>query len=179
MNNVAKTIEAVLFAEAREFSIKELAKLLSTDQEVILEALNELKEKLTDHGLVLIQNGDDVSLGTAPEVASVIEEIRKDMVQKELSKAAAETLAVILYHPGISRPEIEFIRGVNASYSLRLLLIRGLIEQKQKEGDNRVSVFYPTTDVLMHFGITNPTELPDHEVLSSQLAILLTKQQSE
>ncbi len=176
MNKLAQTIEAILFAEAREFSLGELAKILKVEKPEVSAAIEELKAGLQQHGLTLIQNGDDVSLGTDPSISGVIEEIRKDMVQRELSKASAETLAVILYHPGISRSEIEFIRGVNASYSLRLLQMRGLIEQRQKEGDARVSVFYPTTDTLMHFGVSSATELPEHEVIAQQLTALLSKQ---
>lgn len=177
MNNLLKTIEGVLFAEAREFSVSELAKILNKEKDEINEALNLLSESLSGHGLILVKNGEYVSLGTDPEISKVIEEIRKDMVQKELTKATAETLAVIMYHPGISRPEIEFIRGVNANYSLRLLQMRGLIEQKTKEGDMRVSIFYPTTDSLMHFGVSSNKELPDYDVIREKMDISLSKQQ--
>lgn len=175
MSEHAKTIEAILFAEARPFTFLELTKLLGITKEAVEEAISELKNSLKEHGLVVVESEDQVSLGTHPHVSVVIEKIRKEMLQKELTKAAAETLAVILYHPGTSRAEIEFIRGVNASYSLRLLQIRGLIEQKQKEGE-RGSIFYPTTELLMHFGVANAKALPEYSKIREQLTVLLVKQ---
>ncbi len=176
MSNHTQTIEAILYSEAREFSVSELAKLLQASKEEIQTALTELKEKLKGHGLVLIQNNEEVALGTHPDAAKIIELLRKEMLSKELTKAAAETLAVILYHPGITRSEIEFIRGVNATYSIRLLQMRGLIEQKQKEGDARIVAYSPTSDALRHFGVQYNAELPDFTTLSEQLNQLLIKQ---
>ncbi|HSE56896.1 MAG TPA: SMC-Scp complex subunit ScpB [Candidatus Paceibacterota bacterium] len=173
MSDNAKTIEALLYAEAREFSIVELAKLLQISKEAVREALEELKKSLEEHGIVVVEQGEAVSLGSHPSAAKIIESLRKEMLSKELTKAAAETLAVILYHPGISKPEIEFIRGVNASYSIRLLQMRGLIEQKHKEGDARVAVYTATSEALQHFGITSAAELPEFAALSEQLGTLL------
>lgn len=176
MSDHAQTIEALLYAEAREFSIAELVKLLQISKEAVQEALKELKASLEGHGLVLVEQGEAVSLGSHPQAAKIIESLRKEMLSKELTKAAAETLAVILYHPGISKPEIEFIRGVNASYSIRLLQMRGLIEQKQKEGDVRVAAYTATSEALQHFGITSAAELPEFQALAEQLNQLLAKQ---
>lgn len=175
MSEHAKNIEAVLMSEARPLSRNELARLLHVTPAEIESALAELADALAGHGLVLVRNNQEVALSSSPETSSVVEAARKSNFDRELSRAAAETLALILYRPGISKSEIEFVRGVNASYALRLLHMRGLIEEGKRPGDARVSVFNPSTETLLHFGVAQAAAMPDYEAIASELAQLLDR----
>jgi segregation and condensation protein B len=106
-----------------------------------------------------------VALGTAPELSDMIENLQKEELNKDLSKAALETLSVVLYKNGASRAEIDYIRGVNSSFSLRALSVRGLVEKVLDSKDNRRYVYKPSMELLSYMGVTSVEELPEfHEV---------------
>ena len=169
-------IQAILFATAEPHTYTALAKQLDTDTESIATAVVELKGMMEGQAITLIDLNQTVSLVTASEFSSLIETIRKDELSKELSKASAETLAIVAYSPGISKGNIEFIRGVNASYSLRALQMRGLIEQK---GVGRATGYYPTLSVLEHFGVSKIEDLPEYGASKATLDALLSREDKE
>ena len=95
-------------------------------------------------------------------------------MSKELSKASAETLAIVVYRPGATKAEIELIRGVNASYSLRALSMRGLIDQKvQQHGVGRSVRYHPTLTLLEHYGVQHTAELPQFAEVKAKIETLL------
>lgn len=170
MNNLPQTIESILFATADTYTLTVLAKLLNTDQDSIEQALHTLAEQLEGHAIMLVRERDSVTLATRSDFAPLLESIRKEELQKDLSKASAETLAVVIYHPGASKAEIELIRGVNATYSLRALQIRGLIEAKIV---NRTALYYPTVALLEHYGVSDGSQLPQYSETVQKIASLL------
>lgn len=176
MNNLASQIEALLFATADPQSIKALATRLSVSGEEIQESLSVIEASLQGHAMMLVREGDEVTLATRPEHSALIEAIRKEELSKELSKASAETLSIVAYHAGISKAQIEFIRGVNASYSLRALSMRGLIESR---GSGRSVGYYPTLQLLQHFGVSKIEELPQYVETAQKIKNLLIQDQSE
>ena len=169
-NNFSQSIEAILFATAGEYTYAELAKLLETDIDTIAGAVEELKRHMEGHGIVINELNQVVSLVTRAEHSALIERIRKEELSKELSKASAETLAVIAYAPGVSKSQIEFIRGVNVSYSLRALSMRGLIES---QGQGRALTYHPTLQMLEHFGVSSIEQLPDYVATKTKIDQLL------
>ncbi|HRH30818.1 MAG TPA: SMC-Scp complex subunit ScpB, partial [Candidatus Paceibacterota bacterium] len=70
-----------------------------------------------------------------------------------------------LYFPGVTRAQLDFIRGVNTSFILRNLEIRGLIK---KAGKGRV-VYEPTVETLAHLGVSRVEELPKFEEVNNNL----------
>ena len=170
MNTLAQSIQAILFATAESATIASLATRLGADAESVGAAIIELREALADHGIMLIEQNSSVMLVTRPDQSALIESIRKDELSKELSKASAETLAIIAYTPGIAKSQIEFIRGVNASYTLRSLLMRGLIEAKQ---EGRSALYYPTLELLQSFGIASIEDLPAYAETKAKIDKLL------
>ena len=174
MNNTtlhnSAAIEAILFATAESYSIATLAKMLELSLEDIEAALIELDALLVPHAFMLVRHADAVTLATRPEHSSMLEILRKEELQKDLSKASAETLAVVVYHPGATKAEIELIRGVNASYSLRALHIRGLIETKNN-GKN--VTYYPTITLLESYGVATVEELPHYIETKQKIDSLL------
>ena len=76
------------------------------------------------------------------------------------------TLTIILYHAPISRPEVDYIRGVNSSFIIRHLLIRGLIKRSLKAGDNRAYVYEPTIELLAQLGLNERASLPRYDEIT-------------
>ncbi len=171
---LAQSIEAILFATSQPQSIASLSSRLSVAKEEVLEALKELEGQFEGHGIMLVVHESEATLVTRPEQGTLIETIRKDELQKELSRASAETLAIIVYHNETTKAQIEFIRGVNASYSIRALQMRGLIEQK---GAGRSVYYVPTIEALEHFGVSSVESLPDFAETKQKIDTLLQGQE--
>jgi segregation and condensation protein B len=170
MNNLSLKIEAILFATAETYSVASLAKQLQVSTQAIEDALTELSSSLEGHALMLVRQGETITLATRSEHSELLEALRKEELQKDLSKASAETLAVVVYHPGATKAEIELVRGVNASYSLRALQIRGLIELK---GAGRAITYHPTVALLESYGVSSVEALPLYEETRQKIDSLL------
>jgi segregation and condensation protein B len=174
-------IEALLFYKGETMKVKELVKLLDTDQDAVENALSELTEKLSGRGVQLIRKEDEVQLATSPEMSDLIEQIRKDELTKDLGKAGAETLAIVLYKGPITRAEIDYIRGVNSTFILRNLLIRGLVEKVSNPKDSRSFLYKTTLELLSFLGISSIEELPEFGTVQSELEKFaeVTEEESE
>ncbi len=159
-------IEGVLFYKAGPIKKKELIKLFDCSEEDLSDALDDLNKRLSAGGTSLLQTESEVQLVTSPELDEIIESIRKDELKRDIGKAGAETLAIVLYKGPINRAEIDRVRGVNSSYILRNLMVRGLIERTQ---DSKNRAFDITPDLLAHLGVSCKTELPDYAVVLDQL----------
>ncbi|MES2930259.1 MAG: SMC-Scp complex subunit ScpB [Patescibacteria group bacterium] len=162
-------IEGLLFYKGEEVQVKKLADLLHATIEEIEEALAELSESYKDRGLVLVRKDDSVVLGISADLSPLIESIRKEEITKDLSKAALETLSIVLYKNGVSRSEIDYIRGVNSSFILRNLLVRGLIEKIVDPKDSRRILYRPSFDALSYMGASSIEALPNYREIQNQL----------
>jgi len=170
-------IEGLLFYKNEELKIDKLASLLDVSVEQINEALAKLENSLSSRGIVLIRKNDSVILGVNSELSPIIETIRKDEISKELTKASLETLSIILYKNNVSRSEIDYIRGVNSSFILRNLLVRGLIEKIVDPKDTRRMLYRPSLDALSFMGITSIDKLPNYEEIQKQLQEVINIEQ--
>jgi len=164
-----KQIEALLFWKGEPMTIQRLGESLKRPPEDIEQALVTLQTTIVGRGVVLQRNGDEVTLGTAPDASALIEALAKEELNKELSKAAVETLAIILYKGPIRRSEIDFIRGVNSTFILRNLLIRGLIEKVSDPKDERVFLYTPTFELLSNLGISKAGDLPEFAKVQEEI----------
>lgn len=169
-------IEGLLFYKGEDVEIKKLAEFLGASIEEIKEALDKLENSLQNRGLVLVRKDDSVVLGITSELSSLIESIRKDEITKDLSKASLDTLSIILYKNEISRSEIDYIRGVNSSFILRNLIVRGLIERIADPKDSRKLLYRPTFETLSFMGITAIDQLPNYKEVQSQLQEVLKQE---
>ncbi|MFA4975185.1 MAG: SMC-Scp complex subunit ScpB [Candidatus Paceibacterota bacterium] len=167
--NLEQKIEAILFFKGEPMSRKKLAEFLGVEQIEINEALEKLKENLKSRGIVLQEKENEITLGTAPELSDIIERLQKEELNKELSKASLETLSIILYKKGVGRSLIDYIRGVNSSFTLRALSIRGLIEKNIDSEDSRRYIYKPTFELLSFMGVKSVEELPDYELINSSI----------
>ncbi|MFA6523997.1 MAG: SMC-Scp complex subunit ScpB [Candidatus Paceibacterota bacterium] len=167
--DLEKKIEAILFWKGEPISRKKLSEVLHANQTEINEAVEKLKENLINRGIVLQEKENEIALGTAPELSDLFENMQKEELNKELSKASLETMSIVLYKNGVSRAEIDYIRGVNSSFILRALSIRGLIEKTVDPNDSRRYIYKPTFDLLSYMGVKSVEELPDYAEVNSSI----------
>ena len=151
-------IESVLFFKNEPVSVKELVNILKLNKEEILKSLKNLEDSYKDRGIVLVSDGEYFAFGTHQESSGFIQDLQKEELSRELGRAGLETLAIVLYRGPISRREIDHIRGVNSSFILRTLLVRGLIERT--EGQERSYTYKPTLKLLEYLGVSKIEVLP-------------------
>ncbi len=158
-------IEALLFIYGEAMDYKKLAGVLKVEVDEVQTAIQVLKEnlKLESRGLFLVENKDRVQLTTKPEFAGLLEAVIKEELHESLTPVALETLAIVTYAGPLLRSEIEYIRGVNSSFTLRNLLIRGLIERAQDPKRANAFLYNASMDLMKHLGIGNLTELPEYD----------------
>jgi len=161
-NNLSKEIESILFFKNEPVKKKWLETTLKRSTKEISEALIELKSALSERGIVLVELDERVALRSAPEYSETLSRLRKEELSKDLGKAGLETLSIILYRSPITRAEIDYIRGVNSTFIIRNLLVRGLIEKVSNPKDARSFLYQPTFSLLSFLGISNIEELPEY-----------------
>lgn len=159
-------IEGVLFYKATPMKKAALCKLFSCSEQELSTALEVLSKRLENGATRLIQAQTEIELVTAPELDELIDGIRKDELKRDIGKAGAETLAIILYRGPLPRAEIDRIRGVNSSFILRNLQIRGLVE---KNATGKPVTYGATTTLMAHLGVTQKTELPEFTSIMNTL----------
>ncbi len=163
--NILAALEAVLFVYGEPLEIKKLLKILETSEEKINEAIGQLSKILEDknRGLMLVKDGSRVELATKPDLSALIEDFIKSEFDENLTPAALETLSLIAYFGPLSRVQIDYYRGVNSSFTVRNLLLKGLIEKFIKPDNQHVSFYKPSMDLLKYLGISKIEELPEYE----------------
>lgn len=177
--NVVQQIEGILFFKGEPVAIAELAKLLEIDEEAVVQALEQLQKELLARGIVVVRAGDTAELRTHPELSEKISEWQKVERGGELSKSALETLSIIMYSSGITKAELDYIRGVNSTFILRNLLIRGLIQKMPNPEDKRSPKYVPTTDLLGFLGISTIEDMPGFGAFQEKLQGLAEAKDTE
>ncbi|MET0272618.1 MAG: SMC-Scp complex subunit ScpB [Phenylobacterium sp.] len=159
MSDIAREIEALLFAAAGPLSLADLAKRLPEGADVVA-GLAELQALYEGRGVELAQVADRWRFQTAADLAWLMTDQREE--PRRLSKAAQETLAIIAYHQPVTRAEIEAVRGVQASRgTLDVLLELGLVRMRGRRRTPGRPVTYGTTDAFLeHYGLANLGDLP-------------------
>ncbi len=180
MNNelIEKQIESILFWKAEPVTFSELSKILQISVEQVKEISQNLLQKMQSRGIVAIVNNDEISLVTSPDTSELIGKLQKDELTKDLSKAALETLSIILYRGPMRRSDIDYIRGVNSQFILRILLVRGLINKKIDEKDERAFIYSISTDALAFLGIQQVKDLPQYADVNHDVDTFLEKQKT-
>lgn len=161
-------IEALLFSEGA-LRKRDIASLLGEYVDNVEKSLEVLKGKLSNRGVQLVERDDEIMLGTRSEFGKILEGLRKEELEKELSKAKLETLSIILYKKNVSKDEIDYIRGVNSNFILKNLILRGFIEKKPYKGDRRKYIYIPSMDLLSYLGVSRVEDLPEFIKVSSDL----------
>jgi len=161
-----RLIEAVLFASAQPVAEEDLAERLpeGTDLQAVLAEIATLYD---GRGVNLVKIAGRWAFRTAPDLAPALQP--EQTVQRKLSRAAVETLAIIAYHQPITRAEIEQVRGVALSKgTLDMLMEAGWIKPKgRRQAPGRPVTWVSTDDFLLHFGLDKIEDLPNLEELRS------------
>ena len=162
-------IEAILFQQAEPFAVEKLAKATGTTSEEVSQALERLEQTFGGRGTTLIRKNNEVMLGTTSEAGELLGQLAKEELSADLGKAGLETLSIVLYRGPITRAEIDWIRGVNSSFILRHLLVRGLVEKIPNPENSRSLLYRPTFEVMSLLGISKIGDLPDYQAITTKL----------
>jgi len=168
IQQIARIIEARIFASPEPVSTKELMVYLKDDSqlETVIKMISERYN--SDSGIELsVMEGGFFAFRTAPDIAPRLNIERQ--VKRPLSRAAMEVLAIIAYHQPITRSEIEEIRGISLSRgTMDILLELGWIKPKgRRRTPGRPLTWGTSSAFLDHFGLASLSELPGIEELKS------------
>jgi len=163
--DIKLTIESLLFVAGEPLSAKSLSKIINAKEEIVEKTLEELKAEFQNQnrGIRLISNNKEWLMVTAPESTSFIQKFKKEVIEGDLSQASQETLAIIAYREPITRAKINEIRGVDSSYILHQLLLRGLIERSVHTEKYKAYLYNVSFELLQHLGISSVQELSQYE----------------
>ncbi|MFV1948302.1 MAG: SMC-Scp complex subunit ScpB [Anaerolineales bacterium] len=154
-------VEAILFVSPEPISANQIGSLMDISPREIKNAFNELDQLYAGRGIRLQYHKNKVQITSAPEAASVLENMLNLETTSTLSQAALETLSIVAYQQSITRPQIDSIRGVNSDGVLKTLLNKGLIDDVGRaEGPGRPILYSTTTEFLKYFGLGSSEELP-------------------
>lgn len=170
---------ALLFAAGEPLAKKRLAGLLELSDKQLRVVLDALAADLDGKGLTLVETTEEVELRAAADASALVKKLRESELARDLGKASLETLAVIAYQDGATRGEVDWVRGVNSSASLRTLLMRGLIDGREDPADKRRIRYSLTTEALAHLGIGSAAELPRRDELSPQAEAAILRAAAE
>mgnify|MGYP001257039016 FL=1 len=166
LSKLERQVEAVLFAAVEPLDIETIEKRVPNATN-IKKILDDLQVDYLNRGINLICIRNKWSFRT-PEDLSKTMSLQKS-THKKLSKAAIETLAIIVYHQPVTRSEIEEIRGVAfATNTIEILLELDWVRPAGRKNVPGKPIQYATTEnFLNHFNIQNLSDLPSVEELSS------------
>lgn len=182
--DIIAILESVLFMYGREISFSRIGELLELSEDEVSETIEQLQKEYKRRencGLHIIVQDEQVQMVTHPSSATIIEQITKKELEGPLTPVASEVLAIIAYRGPINKIDIEAIRGVNCSFTLRNLLRRGLIERIVSDDSRHLQQYKITIDFLRVLGIDSVSELPEYEELSKDKRIdaILYNEQSD
>ena len=168
LDRLARTLEALLVVAAAPLSLDDLAAATEEDPERLETALGLVAERYAEgrSGIVLEQVAGGWAFRASRDAADACARLFERPVQRGLSQAALETLAIVAYLGPCTRPEVARIRGVAADSAVAGLLERGLITEAGRDDGAGGAVRYRTTSLFERvFGLESLSELPRLEDL--------------
>ena len=165
-SQLERQVEAILFAAEEPLDVESIQEKLKTRAN-ISKILESLDKQYKNRGINLVCIAKKWSFRTAPNLSKFIN--LQTFTKKKLSKAATETLAIIVYHQPVTRSEIEEIRGVSfATGTLEILLELNWVRPSGRKDVPGKPIQYVTTDdFLSHFNLQKLSDLPNIEELTS------------
>ena len=161
-----REVEAILFAAAEPLDVDTIESKI-TKKINVLKVLDKLRETYANRGINLICISKKWSFRTAPNLSKLMSQQKS--VEKKLSQAAVETLAIIVYHQPVTRAEIEEIRGVSfGTNTLEILMELNWVKpQGRKDAPGKPIQYVTTDDFLNHFSLQKLSDLPTVDELGS------------
>ena len=163
-NKEKNLIEAILFSAKDPLDVNTIKSKVKTGTDV-LKILYELQQDYSERGVKLVNLANKWSFRTSEDLSDKLK--KEIIIQKKLSKAAIETLAIIAYHQPVTRSEIEEIRGVSfSSGTLEILFELGWVKPNgRKEIPGKPLLYVTTEKFLNHFNINSLEDLPNSDEL--------------
>ena len=161
-----REIEAIVFAAAEPLDVDTIESKISKKVNV-LNTLKKIQETYSNRGINLVCISKKWSFRTAQNLSSLMSQQKS--VEKKLSKAAIETLAIIVYHQPVTRAEIEEIRGVAfGTNTLEILMELNWVKPQGRKNVPGKPIQYGTTeDFLSHFSLQKLSDLPTVDELGA------------
>ena len=166
LNNGEREVEAIVFAALEPLDIDTIESKISKKINV-LKTLEKLKVEYSTRGINLVCISKRWSFRTSENLSNLMSQ--EKTVEKKLSRAAIETLAIIVYHQPVTRAEIEEIRGVAfGTNTLDILMELNWVKPKgRKDGPGKPIQYGTTDDFLSHFSLQKLSDLPTVDELGS------------
>jgi len=166
LSSVEKEIEAIIFAAAEPLDIETIESKLSKKVN-IEKSLEKLQQEYSNRGINLVCISKKWSFRTSPNLSNLM--TQEKTVEKKLSRAAVETLAIIVYHQPVTRAEIEEIRGVAfGTNTLEILMELNWVKPGGRKDVPGKPIQYVTTeDFLSHFNLQKLSDLPTVDELGA------------
>lgn len=160
-------VEGLLFLSGEDgLTIEEISKIIEKDEEEVKSIIKELYNDYNseDRGISIEYLGNHFKLTTKKEHNEYYKKLTLEEENGALSNSALETLAIIAYNAPLTRVDVDNIRGVNSSYVVRKLLLKGLIEEVgRSDAPGRPRLYNITPRFLDYFGLGSIDELPKIE----------------
>ena len=166
LTDLEKEIEAVIFAAAEPLDIDTIESKI-TKKGSVAKSLEKLQQEYSQRGINLVCIKDKWSFRTSPNLSNIMSQ--EKTVEKKLSRAAVETLAIIVYHQPVTRAEIEEIRGVAfGTNTLEILMELNWVKPGGRKDVPGRPIQYVTTDeFLNHFNLQKLSDLPTIDELGA------------
>ncbi len=166
LSDVEKEIEAIIFAAAEPLDIDTIESKISKKTNV-LKSLEKLQYEYSRRGINLVSIKDKWSFRTSSKLSNLMSQ--EKTIEKKLSRAAVETLAIIVYHQPVTRAEIEEIRGVAfGTNTLEILMELDWVKPGgRKEVPGRPIQYITTDEFLSHFNLQKLSDLPTVDELGA------------
>ncbi len=174
IKDIAQIVEGVLLVSGEGVDIDEFKTRYELNDREFNKCLDILKEKYDENsGINLIQFKKKIQLCSNPKIADNIAEILNPIRERNLTKTALETVAIIAYKQPITRLEIENIRGSNSDYAIQLLQSNNLIEVVGRKDAVGKPLLFGTTDTfLKRFELNSIEELPNYNELLDRIRVI-------
>ena len=169
-------IEAILFLSGEGISVDYLAEKLEISKKEVEESLAKLTKKYScECGIHLIKYRNKYQFATNPGYAERVASVLNPIREKNLTRAALETLAIIAYKQPMTRIDVDAIRGHDSSYGIQILLDNNLIEVVGRKDAVGKPLLYSTTDeFLKRFDLEDIDKLPSYEELLAKIKVIHT-----
>ena len=166
LSSIEKEIEAIVFAAAEPLDIETIENKISKKTNVE-KILLKLQNEYSNRGINLVCISKKWSFRTSPNLSEIMKQ--EKTVEKKLSRAAIETLAIIVYHQPVTRAEIEEIRGVAfGTNTLEILMELNWVKPGGRKDVPGKPIQYVTTDdFLSHFNLQKLSDLPTIDELGA------------
>ena len=161
---IEAAVEAVLFAAGDEVTLNAIAQAVNLDTKTVKSIIYNLMERTKDRGIKIIEIDGAFQMTSNDKYFEYIKSFVESKKKRPLSQSVMETLAIIAYKQPVTKPQIEEIKGVDATHAVNKLMEMGLVcEKGRAETPGKPILFGTTTAFLKYFGYKSLRSLPQTE----------------